>query len=118
MLPKRYRLVRSEDFARVQEEGQCLSTRRLVLCYHETQGSGFRVGFSVSKRVGGAVVRNRVKRRLRACIFPLCQTVKPGIDLVIIARQQAATASSVQLSADLDLLLGRAQLYAMDAYGA
>ncbi|MEN6480368.1 MAG: ribonuclease P protein component [Anaerolineales bacterium] len=110
MLPRRNRLTRSEDFARIREAGECLTARRLVLCYQHNGGDSLRVGFSVSKRVGGAVVRNRIKRQLRAGIYPLCEAIEPGWDVVVIARQQAATASSAQLHAELDQLLQRAHL--------
>jgi ribonuclease P protein component len=116
VLPKRYRLVRSEDFARIRREGECFSTRRLVLCYVRNQDAGLRVGFSVSKRVGGAVVRNRVKRRLRAGIRPFCEVIAPGWDLVVIARQQASDAAGPELDTDLALLLGKARLYRANAH--
>ena len=116
MLPKRYRLTRSEDFTRVREEGECYTTRRLVLCFRRNQGAMLRVGFSVSKRVGGAVVRNQVKRRLRAGIRPFCEVMAPGWDLVVIARQQASMATGPELGADLSLLLGKARLYRADAH--
>jgi len=118
VLPKRYRLIRTEDFARVREQGECFTTRRLVLCYQRNKGAQLRVGFSVSKRVGGAVVRNQVKRRLRAGIRPFCQVIEPGYDLVVIARQQASTASGPELGADLSLLLGKARLYRAGTDGA
>ena len=118
MLPKRYRLTRSEDFARIREMGECFTARRLVLCYQRNDGVGLRVGFSVSKRVGGAVVRNRVKRRLRANMCALCEVIEPGWDVVVIARQQASTATSSQLNTELDQLLHKAHLFKASVHGA
>lgn len=54
-------------------------------------GSGARVGFTVTKKIGGAVVRNRIRRRLKAAsreIFP--RYAQPGFDYVLIARAAAA----------------------------
>jgi ribonuclease P protein component len=110
VLPRRYRLTRSEDFARVREQGDCFASRRLVLCCHRGGAEQVRIGFSVSKRVGKAVVRNRVKRRLRASAYALREVIAPGWDLVVIARQSAAVATAAQLGAELDQLCGRARL--------
>lgn len=64
-----------------------------------------RVGFVVSKNVGGAVVRNRVKRRLRAQTARLLSTLPPGVDVVVRAQPSAADAASKQLGAELERLL-------------
>lgn len=69
-----------------------------------------RVGFSVSKRVGGAVVRNRVKRRLREAVRVRLTSLPPGWDIVISARPAAATVDHATLDAELGVLLGRARL--------
>ena len=65
-------------------------------------------GFVVSKAVGGAVVRNRVLRRLRHQVAGRLDTVPPGAQLVVRALPAAATASSVELGTALDRALGRA----------
>ena len=65
-----------------------------------------RVGFVVSKAVGGAVVRNRVKRRLRALMAARIGTVPAGYDVVVRANPAAPRASYAELGADLDRLLG------------
>jgi ribonuclease P protein component len=66
-----------------------------------------RVGFVVSKRVGGAVVRNRTKRRLRALAAARIGQVPDGVDLVVRANPAAAQATSAHLGAELDRLLPR-----------
>jgi ribonuclease P protein component len=72
--------------------------------------SSTRVGISVSKRVGGAVVRNRVKRRVREIMREQLSSLKPGFDLMIVARQESATASYTDLAEALTRLLVRAAL--------
>jgi ribonuclease P protein component len=69
-----------------------------------------RYAFSVSKRVGNAVIRNRVRRRLREAIrsLPLIE----GHDLVLVARPSAAESNFQALKAELTKLLGRAKLLA------
>ena len=75
-----------------------------------TGGQQTRVGFAVGKKVGNAVVRNRVKRRLRAAISAV--TLAPGWDVVVIARPPAAALRYAPLSDGLFALLRRAGLLA------
>jgi ribonuclease P protein component len=89
----RGRLSRSEDFARVYRAGRSVANRYLVLYYFERSEPGLsggedrpRVGFSVSKRVGTAVDRNRVKRVLREAFRANDQCFKGNMDFVLIAR--------------------------------
>lgn len=89
------RLSRSEDFARVYRTGRSVANKYLVLYYFERSGPGSsraeatvgpRVGFSVSKRLGGAVDRNRIKRVLREAFRAHRQSLREDMDLVLIAR--------------------------------
>lgn len=89
----RGRLSRSEDFARVYRAGKSVANRYLVLYYFERSESLLpggearpRVGFSVSKRLGTAVDRNRVKRILREAFRANDQCFKGNMDFVLIAR--------------------------------
>jgi ribonuclease P protein component len=66
-----------------------------------------RVGFVVSKAVGGAVVRNRTKRRLRALMAARVGVLPNGTDVVIRANPVAAQANSALLSVELDTLLSK-----------
>jgi ribonuclease P protein component len=65
------------------------------------------VGFVVSKAVGGAVVRNRTKRRLRALVRPLLPRLAPGTRMVVRAQPAAALAPTSALGADLTRALHR-----------
>ena len=89
----RGRLSRSEDFARVYRSGKSVANRYLVLYYFERLDPMLslgearpRVGFSVSKRLGTAVDRNRVKRVLREAFRVNDQCFKGNMDFVLIAR--------------------------------
>ena len=89
----RGRLSRSEDFARVYRAGRSVANKYLVLYYFERSepvlpgGEAWpRVGFSVSKRLGTAVDRNRVKRVLREAFRANDQSFKGNMDFVLIAR--------------------------------
>ena len=69
-----------------------------------------RIGIAASKKVGGAVVRNRVRRRLKAIVRDIAPQVTPGADVLIGVRPQAGAASSAQLRAALTDCLRRGKL--------
>jgi ribonuclease P protein component len=87
---RRNRLSRSRDFDAVYRQGRSASTRFLVLYWFprtdEDDLVEARLGLAVPKSVGGAVVRNRVKRQLRETWQELAATVEPGHDYVLVAR--------------------------------
>jgi ribonuclease P protein component len=92
MLPQRNRLRRSKDFARVRRFGRSAGTSLLALYVMPTRTPDIHVGFSVSKRVGKAVTRNRVKRLMREAVREHLPGLAPGQNLVFIARPAAASA--------------------------
>ena len=100
MLPQTARLHESADFRRVTRSG--VRSGRPTLVVHAASGTGSqsRVGFVVSKAVGGAVVRNRVKRRLRHLVAQQLAGVPVGRDVVVRALP-AAAASPDRLPGDL-----------------
>jgi len=87
---KRGRLSRSAEFERAYRQGRSHSNRHLVV-YAFARGGGeqARLGLSVSRKVGGAVDRNRVKRLLREAYAAEIELVPAGHDLVVVARPSA-----------------------------
>jgi ribonuclease P protein component len=107
-MPGRQYLTKSEQYAEVYEKGGSWADGLLVV-KTRPNGLGFsRYGFSVGKRLGGAVVRNRTKRRLREIMRST--KLKPGWDIVFIARPPAATAGFADLGKSVQGLLSRAGL--------
>jgi ribonuclease P protein component len=102
------RLRSSQDIVRALKQGRSWATPFLVLRSAANGLSMTRFGFVVSRRVGGAVVRNRVKRRLREAARRT--PVQEGWDLVFIAREPAASADYRSLEAAMGALLRRARL--------
>ena len=107
------RVRAARDFQRVRRRGRQVSGRYLSLGYvrRPEAEAPLRVGFSVSKRVGGAVTRNRVKRRLRESVRRGLHTLAPGWDLVVTAKPAAVEASYTALDSEIRELLARAGLW-------
>lgn len=94
-MQRRYRLSRSRDFDAVYRHGRSVSTRFLVLYRFDREGesdSEARLGIAVPKKIGGAVTRNRIKRRLREAWRELLPEVPSGADYVLLVRAPLAEA--------------------------
>jgi ribonuclease P protein component len=92
---RRHRLSRSRDFDAVYRRGRSVSTRFLILYWwpREDGVEEPRIGLAVPRSSGGAVARNRLKRRLREVWRSLLPGVRPGQDYVLVARPGLAEAS-------------------------
>lgn len=109
-MESRYRLRDNQRFQSVRREGRSWSHTLLVLCALPNGLQQSRFGFSVSRRVGGAVVRNKVKRWLREAARARQALIAPGHDLVFIARGPIADADSRQVDQAVDELLKRSEM--------
>ncbi len=113
MLPAAHRLRESGAFRAASRRGSRSAARTLVVHLQRDAGApedgdgGLRVGFVVSKAVGNAVVRNRVRRRLRHLVRDRLGGLPHDGVLVVRSLPAAATASSAQLAGDLDRCLQR-----------
>jgi ribonuclease P protein component len=106
------RLRANADFQRVRRRGRSWSHRLIVLAARPNGLSHSRFGFSVGKRIGKAVTRNRTKRRMREAVRLRVQRgdIAAGWDIVLIARRPAREASFHQVDEAIDLVLRRAGL--------
>ena len=107
MRGERY-LTKPQQYALVYNEGSTWSNSLLVMKALPNGLTWSKYGISVSKRVGKAVVRNRVKRLLRE-ILRVTQ-FKPGWDIIFIARPVAGGANYASVEKSVNALLSRAQL--------
>ena len=93
MIKKIYRLKSPKDFRHAYQKGKSIVNSNLVLYYRKNLKDQYRIGFSVSKKVGKAVVRNKVKRKLRE-VCRLNEKIFPqGLDLIFVARVRVKDAS-------------------------
>ena len=111
--PKSRRLTRSAEFDLVKKNGRVERGRLLVLSVLSVNNAPlFRAGFITSHSVGSAVVRNRVRRRLREIVRKHQPEIVAGIWIVMIARASAATASYQELEGEWLRLAKRASILA------
>jgi ribonuclease P protein component len=107
VLPTAHRLTDGRSFERAIRTGRKAGSRTVVVHLADATGPVPRVGLVVSKAVGNAVVRNRVKRRLRHQAREHLASLPGSAVLVVRALPAAATASSPELAADLARCLSR-----------
>ena len=107
MLDKAHRLNKHGSFSYVYRNGKRIAESDLVLIY--TPSRSARVGFSVSNKVGKAVVRNKVKRRLRASVGEKISRLG-GCQAIIVANTTAAGKDYSTLDGEVDRLFRRAGL--------
>ena len=99
-------------FRRLYAKGKSAADPQLVIYCRRNGSQENRIGFTVSKKLGHAVVRNRVRRRLRE-IYRLHEAeFRPGVDLVVVARSRAVQATYARLERSFLTLSGRLGLLA------
>lgn len=100
-------LRRRADFSRVSRRGR-RQAGRLLTCLMLASRERTRIGVTVSSQVGGAVVRNRLRRRIHAILDRYAFNRRPNADIVFIARPGAAALSFQELISEIERTLGPA----------
>ena len=106
-LPRHQRLRRSADIQRVQRTGDRIRRRLLMILFVRNGTDQTRVGLTVSRKVGNAVNRNRVKRWLREAIRHQGDELPAGFDVVVVAHPQAANATFASVDDEVNQGLKR-----------
>jgi ribonuclease P protein component len=104
-------LSRPEDFAALQGEGTVRSHSLLVVRARRTDLEVTRFGLSTGRKLGGAVIRNRVRRRLREALRVMAPSFQPGWDVLIIARPPVVAADYRTIAGALQNLLRRGGVF-------
>ena len=109
--PKAARLTQTAEFARVRAEGRPIHGKMITLGVLKGCGEkDGRVGIVTSRRVGNAVIRNLVRRRLRELFRAIRPRLIPGLWLVVVAKSPAAKATSAALGEEFSQLVQRGRI--------
>ena len=106
-MQKQFRLKKRAAFAYVYRKGEKASARDLLLLSAKSK-EGLKIGLSVSKKVGNAVTRNRVKRLLREAIMPLTDRIDAGFMYCIVAYLSIAEKYFFSVSKSVEHAFSRA----------
>lgn len=109
-MQRRYRLKSNKAFVYLYRKGTCVRTPLLAL-YYSPGKYGLKIGFSVSKKVGKSVVRNKVKRRLRENFRLLIPSLRKGYTYLVVARPPIADSDFGTVKESLCEALRRADLF-------
>ena len=109
-MKKSYRLKREKDFKQIFGKGTSVANRKFVVYSLSKEQYHFRVGLSVSKKLGNAVVRNHIKRRLRHLVQELSPHLE-SMDFVIIARKGVELLTYQEMRGHLIHVLKLGHLY-------
>ncbi len=100
--PRNARLLRHADFERVYKQGRRHFAAHMTVFYlRRAQGEGLRVGFTVGRVLGGAVERNRMKRRLREAVRLHRPGTSMAVDVVINPKKSMLTAEFSKLADEI-----------------
>ena len=115
IIKKEYRVKTEKDFQRVFHQGSSVANRQLVLyVYPKHDQEHFRVGLSVGKKIGNAVVRNQIKRYLRQALLELKPFIQKDIDFILIARPDIKTKSMAQIKKSMVHVMNLAEIIDME----
>ncbi len=106
------RIKKNDEFQKIFKHGQSFANRQLVLYFlKKPNQSHFRIGLSVSKKIGNAVMRNQVKRYLRQAFHELEEDIRQDYDLIIIARKPTNQMNFHEMKQSLNHVLKRSKLF-------
>ncbi|WP_027108138.1 ribonuclease P protein component [Lacticigenium naphthae] len=110
-MKKAYRVKKEADFQEVFHQGKSTANRQFVVyVLNKPNQSHFRVGISVGKKIGNAVVRNAVKRKVRQSLSEMKDMLKKDVDFIVIARKPAASMTMNEVKSSLQHVCKLAKL--------
>jgi ribonuclease P protein component len=109
------KLKQNSDFRRIYGRGEAFVFPAFVAYAFKRRTPGIRLGITVSKKIGGAVQRNRAKRLLTAAFAQIVGEINSGYDFVLVARTRLLTSKSTDIAASLKFKLAEAGIIKEDA---
>ncbi len=110
-MKKNFRVKREKDFKAIFKEGTSFANRKFVIYRLENKQKHFRVGLSVSKRLGNAVTRNQIKRRIRHILQNAKGEISEDVDFVVIARNGVEALGYAEMEKNLLHVLKLSKIY-------
>ena len=110
-MKKNFRVKREKDFKAIFKEGTSFANRKFVVYQLENQKNHFRVGLSVSTKLGNAVTRNQIKRRIRHIIQNVKGSLEENVDFVVIARKGVENLGYAEMEKNLLHVLKLSKIY-------
>lgn len=108
---KSFRVKKEKDFNAIFQEGKSVANRKFVVYRLENSEQHFRVGLSVSKKLGNAVTRNQIKRRIRHVLITHKDQIIENLDFVVIARKGVEEMNYIEIEKNLLHVLRLANIY-------
>ena len=108
---KNYRVKSEKDFNAIFKRGQSFANRKFVVYMLEKEQKHFRVGISVSKKLGNAVTRNQIKRRSRHILLSVREQLADNVDFVVIARKGVENLDYAEMEKNLLHVLKLSKIY-------
>lgn len=110
-MKKSFRVKREKDFKSIFTDGTSFANRKFVVYQLKNQQNHFRVGLSVSKKLGNAVTRNQIKRRIRHIIQNAKGSLVDHVDFVVIARKGVEGLDYAEMEKNLLHVLKLSKIY-------
>ena len=110
-MKKNFRVKREKDFKAIFKDGTSFANRKFVVYQLENQQNHFRVGLSVSKKLGNAVTRNQIKRRIRHILLSVREHLADNVDFVVIARKGVENLDYAEMEKNLLHVLKLSKIY-------
>ena len=110
-MKKSFRVKREKDFNAIFTDGTSFANRKFVVYQLENQKNHFRVGLSVSKKLGNAVTRNQIKRRIRHILLSVREHLADNVDFVVIARKGVEGLDYAEMEKNLLHVLKLSKIY-------
>lgn len=105
---KQYRIRKNEEFSKIVAKKQSIASGNFVLYYNDSKEEYSRIGISVSKKLGKAVVRNKIKRQVRMMVNEVYDYRNNKLDLIIIVRNKYLNNTYKDNRLDLEKLIKKA----------
>lgn len=111
IMKNKNKLKKRKQFNWTFKNGTSIHSKNMVIVFHESKGRDYKVGFSVTKKVGKAVTRNKTKRRLREIVTKYRHNILGKNTIIFVAKPSITEISFWDMMAEVEMLLKKAKLY-------